>query len=100
MMAAMLSGGLATHQLGSEPLREAGQSQFFLAIDPSNLAPAGELTHIADEVIANLHGTAPLDPAKPLRYPGEQTLRLREENLRLGIPVDEDVWHQLNHPAK
>jgi len=100
MMAAMLSGGLATYQLGSEPLREAGQSQFFLAIDPSNLAPVGELTHIADEVIANLHNTAPLDPAAPLRYPGEQTLRLREENLRLGVPVDEDVWHQLNHPTK
>jgi 3-dehydro-L-gulonate 2-dehydrogenase len=100
MMAAMLSGGLATYQLGSEPLREAGQSQFFLAIDPSNLAPASELTHIADEVIANLHNTAPLDPAKPLRYPGEQTLRLREENLRLGVPVDEDVWQQLNNPSK
>ncbi|MEO6983515.1 MAG: Ldh family oxidoreductase, partial [Edaphobacter sp.] len=99
MMAAMLSGGLATHQLGSDPLREAGQSQLFLAIDPANLASTTELTHIADEAIANLHATAPLDPAQPLRYPGEQTLRLREENLRLGIPVDPEVWQQLNTPA-
>lgn len=96
-MAAMLSGGLSAHQLGTDPMREAGQSQLFLAIDPANLASANELTQIADNIIANLHDTAPLDPTKPLRYPGEQTLQLREENLRLGIPVDPDVWHQLNN---
>lgn len=96
MLAAMLSGGLATHQLGLDPMRESGQSQIFIAIDPANLAPAGELTHIADGIIAHLHSTSPLDPTRPLRYPGEQTLHLREENLRLGVPVDPDVWHQIN----
>ena len=96
MLAAMLSGGLATHQLGSDPLREAGQSQIFIAIDPANLAATGELTQIAEGIIADLHEKKPLNPAKPLRYPGEQTLHLREENLRLGVPVDPDVWHQIN----
>jgi 3-dehydro-L-gulonate 2-dehydrogenase len=95
MLAAMLSGGLATHQLPLDPARESGQSQIFLAIDPSNLAPANEFTQIADNIIANLHGTQPIDPAKPLRYPGEETLRLREENLRLGVPVDPELWQQL-----
>lgn len=96
MMGAMLSGGLATYQLGSDPLREAGQSQVFLAIDPANLAPANELSGIADGIIANLHGIEPLDTRKPLRYPGEQTVQLREENMRLGVPVDSDVWKELN----
>ena len=96
MLAAMLAGGLATHQLGSDPLREAGQSQIFLAIDPANLAATGELTQIAEGIIVDLHEKRPLNPAKPLRYPGEQTLHLREENLRLGVPVDPDVWHQIN----
>jgi len=96
MLAAMLAGGLATHQLGSDPLREAGQSQIFIAIDPANLAATGELTQIAEGIIVDLHEKRPLNPAKPLRYPGEQTLHLREENLRLGVPVDPDVWHQIN----
>ena len=95
LLAAMLSGGLATHQLGLDPLRESGQSQIFLAIDPSNVASAEELTRIADGIVSNLHSTVPIDPANPLRYPGERTLRLRKENLRLGIPVDADVWQQL-----
>jgi 3-dehydro-L-gulonate 2-dehydrogenase len=30
-----------------------------------------------------------------VRYPGEQTLALREENLRLGVPVEEALWARL-----
>jgi 3-dehydro-L-gulonate 2-dehydrogenase len=95
MIAAMLSGGLATHDLSLDPLREAGQSQIFLTIDPSNLATASELTHIADNIIDSLHEATPIDPGNPVRYPGEQTLHLREENLRLGIPVDPEIWQEL-----
>lgn len=96
MMGAMLSGGLATHQLPLDPLHETGLSQFFLAVDPSNLASAAELAHIANGVIDNLHDATPIDKAQPMRYPGEQTLRLREENLRLGVPVNPEIWQQIN----
>ena len=96
LIAAMLGGGLATHQIPRDPLRESGVSQVFLAIDPTHLAadPAA-LNVTADAILANLAAAAPLDPAKPVRYPGEQTLATREENLRLGIPVDEALWTQL-----
>jgi 3-dehydro-L-gulonate 2-dehydrogenase len=100
MFGAMLSGGLATHQFPKDPMREAGQSQIFIAIDPSSLATAAELNDIADGIIEALHQATPVDPAKPVRYPGEQTLHLREENTRLGIPVDEDVWKQIARPTK
>jgi 3-dehydro-L-gulonate 2-dehydrogenase len=30
-----------------------------------------------------------------VRYPGEQTLRLRQENMKLGVPVDPAVWATL-----
>jgi 3-dehydro-L-gulonate 2-dehydrogenase len=96
MMAAMLSGGLAAHQLPPEPLREAGQSQIFMAIDPARFASAEELNQIAEGIITNLHGVTPLDTSRPLRYPGEHTLNLREENLRLGVPVEPEVWLQIN----
>ena len=97
MVAAMLSGGLATYQLPLEPTLEAGQSQVFLAIDPQNLASANELNHIADSILENLHQAPPADPNQPIRYPGEQTLRLREENLRLGVPVDPEIWHRISN---
>jgi 3-dehydro-L-gulonate 2-dehydrogenase len=95
MLAAMLSGGLATHQLDRDSLREAGQSQIFLAIDPGSLIGVGDMTAIAEGVLESLREATPVDPAKPVRYPGEETLRLREENLRLGVPVEAEVWREI-----
>ena len=95
MLAAMLSGGLATHQLPLEPTRESGVSQIFLAIDPFSFATRPDLNRIADGILESLRAATPIDPAHPVRYPGEQTLQLREENLRLGVPVDPETWSKL-----
>ena len=96
MLAAMLSGGLATHQLGRDSMREAGQSQIFLAIDPATVSSLHELNGIAEGALASLREATPADPSKPVRYPGEETLRLREENMQLGVPVDPEIWKQIN----
>ncbi len=96
LIAAMLSGGLTTCEIPRDPLRESGLSQVFLAIDPTHLAAdRSVLDATADAVLLNLRQAPPLDPAHPVRYPGEQTLATRQENLALGIPVDEDLWRQL-----
>jgi 3-dehydro-L-gulonate 2-dehydrogenase len=95
LLAAMLSGGLATHQLPLEPARESGLSQVFLAIDPSSFATRPELDRIAAGIVDSLGAAVPIDTARPVRYPGEQTLTLRDENLRLGVPVDEKLWTRL-----
>ena len=80
MVAAMIAGGLATHQLSPEPEREIGVCQMFLALNAGAFPDAGT---IAGGVVLSLGGT---------RYPGERVLRAREENLALGIPVDEKTW--------
>ncbi len=95
LLAAMLSGGQATHQLPRDPQRESGMSQVFLAIDPSSFADRAEFDGIANGILESLEVVAPLNPARPVRYPGQQTLRLREENLRLGVPVDSAIWDKL-----
>jgi 3-dehydro-L-gulonate 2-dehydrogenase len=102
LFAAALSGGLATHQLPRDPLQESGISQVFLALDPSLLAdPTAPETYdrmqeqLFDGILASVHAAAPVEPGKPARYPGEQTLHLRQENLRLWVPVDSDVWERL-----
>jgi 3-dehydro-L-gulonate 2-dehydrogenase len=98
LFAAALSGGLATHQLPLDPLQESGISQFFLAIDPSLVADPSDpeaQDRLIDGILASVHAAAPVEAGKPARYPGEQTLHLRAENLRLGVPVDSDVWENL-----
>jgi 3-dehydro-L-gulonate 2-dehydrogenase len=96
MTGAMLSGGRATYELGPDSLREAGQSQVFIAIDPSNLATSEEFNYIADGILDHLREATPVDLEHPIRYPGEQTIQLREENMRLGVPVDPEIWQQIN----
>jgi 3-dehydro-L-gulonate 2-dehydrogenase len=96
MLAAMLSGGLATHQIPLDPVRESGISQVFLAIDPASIANSQEVNQIADGILESLPKATPADPNKPIRYPGEQTLQLRKENMRLGVPVDPEIWQQIS----
>jgi 3-dehydro-L-gulonate 2-dehydrogenase len=91
----MLSGGLATHQLPRDPARESGLSQIFMAVDPSSFAARPDLDRIANGILESLRATVPIDPARPVRYPGQQTLRLRAENLRRGVPVDPMLWANL-----
>jgi 3-dehydro-L-gulonate 2-dehydrogenase len=100
MLAAMLSGGLASHQIPRESTRESGVSQIFLAIDPSSFATRPELDRIAQGILQSLREATPIDAKRPVRYPGEETLRLREENLRLGVPVDPAVWARLQGLAR
>lgn len=95
LIAAMTSLGNATHQIANDPLRETGLSQMFVAIDPRALGDAEKLNQIADEVVACLHRSRADEEGKPVRYPGENTLRLRDENRRLGLPINEAVWTEI-----
>ncbi len=95
MMAAMMTLGQATHQLSHDPVFECGISQMFLAINPEAFGPEPRITQIADEIIASLHNAKPATAGKPVRYPGEETLRIRAENRELGLPVDPAVWSEI-----
>jgi 3-dehydro-L-gulonate 2-dehydrogenase len=95
VMAAMLSLGNATHQVASDSLRETGLSQIFIAIDPRAFGDTPRIEQIADEVVASLHRARPAEEGTSVRYPGENTLRLRAENRELGLPIDEAVWEDI-----
>jgi 3-dehydro-L-gulonate 2-dehydrogenase len=96
MIASMMALGNATHQLSTDPLLETGLSQFFLAINPQPLGSPEMLSKIVDEIVASVHGCPPAQPGKSVRYPGEQTLRLRAENRKLGLPVEPGIWAQIS----
>lgn len=99
-VAAMTALGNATHQIPRDFARESSLSQMFIAINPAALASENEnsataLDQIADGIVASVHAAKRANTDKPIRYPGEQTLRIREENLRFGIPVDHSLWQQI-----
>ncbi|HEV2322797.1 MAG TPA: 3-dehydro-L-gulonate 2-dehydrogenase [Terracidiphilus sp.] len=95
MMAAMMTLGKATHEISGDMLFEAGISQIFVALNPLALGDAEQVERIAEGVVASLHNCKPAEAGRAVRYPGEQTLRIREENGRLGLPVEENLWAQI-----
>jgi 3-dehydro-L-gulonate 2-dehydrogenase len=92
MAAALLAGGLATHQITPDPLEETRLSQVFLAFDLSLLGETEAATRIADDIVENLH-----TGGEGVRYPGERTLKIRHENMEKGIPVEPSVWEQVRN---
>jgi len=94
LLAAMLSGGLATHQIPGDPERETGLSQVFIAINLSALDQNDLAGQLADQIIGNLT-SPPTSAAERVRYPGERVLETRQENLKQGIPVARSAWDQL-----
>jgi 3-dehydro-L-gulonate 2-dehydrogenase len=95
MIAAVMALGQATHQLAPDPLLEVGISQIFLTMNPHALGPTPRTGQIADEIVASLHNSKPATEGRRVRYPGEQTLRVRAENEKLGLPVEGAVWEQI-----
>lgn len=93
MIAALLSGGLPTHEITPDPVRESGLSQVFVAIDPQGLYGAViDREDVIDRIVEHVQATSPATGHGKVAYPGERTLATRRENQELGILVDPEVW--------
>lgn len=92
MLAALLSGGNATHQIAPESLKETQLSQVFLAFDLESIE--SENVRIVDQIVQYVLNAPPSSQGE-VRYPGQRTLEIRKENLSEGIPVDPQVWQQI-----
>jgi 3-dehydro-L-gulonate 2-dehydrogenase len=91
MIASMLSGGRATHEIPSDSERETGLSQLFIAIDP---AVIGARAEVVDRIVADLHAAASLGDS-PVRYPGEQVLKIRRTSMEQGVVVNGAIWQEV-----
>ncbi len=96
ILAAILSAGDSTHQL-SKREAEYGVSQVFIAIDIKKLSNFPGIETAISEIITDLKGSVPDGPVAAIRYPGEQILLTRKDNLKNGIPVNKDVWDEIIH---
>ncbi len=94
LIGAALSGGQATCEIAPDPLRETGLTQVFIAIGGGG-AFGRSPDKIAGAAIHFLQSSQPVAEGTRIRYPGEQTLRIRQENLARGIPVDRAIWEEL-----
>ncbi|HMD33159.1 MAG TPA: 3-dehydro-L-gulonate 2-dehydrogenase [Candidatus Acidoferrales bacterium] len=93
LVAGLLSGGQFTHTIERDPEKESGLSQVFLAFDAGSAGAASVASRV-DEVIEQIASRTE-EKGEQVRYPGQQVLATRRENLEKGIPVAEPVWEQV-----
>jgi 3-dehydro-L-gulonate 2-dehydrogenase len=94
LLAALLSGGNATHQIAADSFQETGLSQVFLAFDLPLVDKEEEREQLMNQIIEYVQSANP-STGERVRYPGERTLEIRKENLEKGIPVEPQVWQQV-----
>lgn len=97
VVAALLSGGNLTSEIPADSLRETGVSQVFVAFGPDGCF-GRSVDEAGDEAIRFLKSSSSSTGAG-IRYPGEQTLRIRAENMARGIPVERPLWEELERIA-
>ena len=98
MLAAVLSGGNASFEVGSSG-HESAVSQVFLCFDPTKLELTEWIETKSDALIEDLKSSATFAD-KSVRYPGENTLETRNMNLKNGVPISEKLWNELQNELK
>jgi len=94
ILATILSGGLSTHEIvGCNT--EHNVSQVFISININMLSNFPSINNSIKNIITDLHNSEPVDPDNKIRYPGENVLQLRKENLENGIPINKLMWNRL-----
>lgn len=86
LLASILSGGQTTAAITAST-KEKNVSQVYICLD-MDLYP--NANNIANEILAYTK-----QGKQDVRYPGESTLKIREENMHNGIPVDETMWQKV-----
>ena len=94
MLASLLSGGQATHQITADVLQETGLSQTFLAFDLRKIDKETASRKLTNQIIDFVQGPDGSGTER-VRYPGQRTLEIRHQNLAEGIPVEPEVWEQV-----
>ncbi len=94
LLAAILSGGLATHQIAGQEA-EYGLSQVFIAIDIATLGNASAITQLVQNIVENYKQSIPASENDTITWPGERVLAARKKNIEYGIPVVTGIWQQI-----
>ncbi len=93
ILATILSGGLSTHEI-SRQKAEVNVSQVFIAINISKLQNSSAIAMALDQIIEDYKNAEPDNNVGSIRYPGENVVRIRKENLENGIPVTKQIWDE------
>ena len=95
LIAAILSAGATTTEIGKKCNGEYSMSQVFIAIQPGHFNTPEFTDQIIDTVLADVKASIPAYDGAEIRYPGERAYHTRLDNMKNGIPVLPAVWDEI-----
>lgn len=95
LMAATLSLGRTSLQIGPPSKGEKGMSQVFVCINPAAVVDMDEADAQMETTIEFLNGLKPADGVHGVHAPGQNLAATREKHDREGIPVAEATWEKI-----
>ena len=96
LIGGMLTLGRTVTKVGQECESEYGLTQVFIAIRPEVLnQDPDKAQEILNETLKDIQTSIPEKEGHTVRYPGQGTLIRRRENLKNGIPVNEEIWKKI-----
>ena len=99
LMAASLSLGRTSLDIGKPSDGEKGMSQVFICLNPAAVVDEGEMDAQIERTVAFLNALPPKDGVHGVHAPGENLAATRARNLRDGIPVTEETWKKITDAA-
>lgn len=94
ILATILSGGWSTNEINSSKT-EYSVSQVFIAININSLKNFPAIGNSIHQIIEDLQKSIPENEGTKIRYPGENVVKIRNENSKNGIPVNREVWSKI-----
>jgi 3-dehydro-L-gulonate 2-dehydrogenase len=94
ILAATLSGGFSTHEI-TQNKAEYALSQIFIVIDLEQLGNYPAINHTINKIVTDIKASVQVDDNHTIRYPGENIIKTRNENLNSGIPVKKKIWEKI-----
>lgn len=88
-MLTAMTGGRSVAEISKTKV-EAGLSQFFICFHRSDFHES-----LIDQMIDYTKTSAPAKDGDRPSYPGENTLATRNDNVKNGIPVNEEIWEKI-----
>jgi LDH2 family malate/lactate/ureidoglycolate dehydrogenase len=99
LMVEALSQGLSGHGRADAPARWGGNT-FVQLIDPALFAGRGEFARLMDHFADRCRRNAPIDPARPVRMPGDASAAAQAAAMRDGVAFDEATRAALERCAR
>lgn len=95
MIASAAALGRTTAMISSDPRHERGLTQIFIALNFRAAVDADKADEILDTAVDYMLSSTPVDPANPVRYPGQNIAKIRAKNMETGVPIHEETWNRI-----